>query len=162
LARAWLRCWRSNGFWLSQMPSSWWNRPASQGVSVKGKKGKGNFKAIEAVIPDKTARKGFEQKWTPLLLSTFCTDMGGEYQFRGSDVSLLFDAPWVRCSTCKSVHRPIPGVQHCLDCKSDDVHTLDPSSDPVFLARKGYYREPVMAALAQPPAEPMALIAAEH
>ena len=35
-------------------------------------------------------------------------------------------------------------------------------SDPVFLARKGYYRRPVMAALGVPPQEPMALIAAEH
>jgi len=162
LARAWLRCWRNNGFWLSQMPSSWWNRPASQGVSVKAKKGKGNFKAMEIVIRDKSARKFFEQKWTPLLLSIFCTDMGGEYQLRGGELSLLFDAPWARCSTCKSVHRPIPGVVHCLDCNSDEVNALDPKSDPVFLARKGYYRQPVMAALGQPPAEPMALIAAEH
>src|SRR6185369_353414 len=43
LARTWLRCWRNNGFWLSQMPTSWWNRFANQGVSVKAKKGKGNF-----------------------------------------------------------------------------------------------------------------------
>lgn len=162
LARAWLRCWRNNGFWLSQMPTSWWNRPANQGVSVKAKKGKGNFKAMEVVIPDKPARKLFEQKWTPLLLSMFCTNMGGEYQLRGGELSLLFDAPWVRCSTCKSVHRPIPGVAHCLDCGTEGVYSLEPGSDPVFLARKGYYREPVMAALGQPPAEPMALIAAEH
>ena len=39
---------------------------------------------------------------------------------------------------------------------------LDPDNDPVFLARKGYYRRPVMAALADPPQEPMAIIAAEH
>lgn len=162
LARTWLRCWRHNGYWLSQMPQSWWNRPASQGVSIKGKKGKGNFKAMEVVIPDKSARKLFEQKWTPLLLSIFCIDLGGEYQLRGGELSLLFYAPWSRCSTCKSVHRPIPGVSHCLDCGSQDIHSLDPATDPVFLARKGYYRQPVMAALGQPPTEPMALIAAEH
>jgi hypothetical protein len=75
LARTWLRCWRNNGFWLPQMPQSWWNRPASQGVSVKAKKGKGNFKAMEVVIRDRSARKLFEQKWTPLLLSIFCTDL---------------------------------------------------------------------------------------
>nr|VFJ75638.1 MAG: Helicase conserved C-terminal domain-containing protein [Candidatus Kentron sp. FW] len=39
---------------------------------------------------------------------------------------------------------------------------LDPDSDPVFLARKGYYRKPAVAALATPPKQPMALIAAEH
>ena len=80
------------------------------------------------------------------------TDMGGEYQLRGSELSLLFDGPWVRCSTCKSVHRPVPGLLHCLDCGSEEIAALNPENDPVFLARKGYYRRPVMAALAEPAA----------
>jgi len=162
LVRAWLRCWRNYGFWLSRMPSSWWKRPRIQGVSVKGKKGKGKFDAMDIVIKDKGARKLFNDKWTPELLSLFSTDMGGEYQFRGGELSLLFDGSWVRCPTCKSVHRPVPGLSYCLDCGSDGVEALDPEKDPVFLARKGYYRRPVMAALADPPQEPMALIAAEH
>jgi ATP-dependent helicase YprA (DUF1998 family) len=162
LARTWLRCWRNLGFWLSRMPSSWWKRPRVQGISVKGKKGKGKFDAMDVVIRDKTARKLFNDKWTPELLSLFTTDLGGEYQLRGSELSLLFDGLWVRCSTCKSVHRPVPGLLHCLDCGSDGVAALDPANDPVFLARKGYYRRPVMAALAEPPQEPMAIIAAEH
>ena len=162
LARAWLRCWRNFGFWLAQMPTTWWNRPRVQGVSVKGKKGKGKFEAMNDVIKDKSARKFFNEKWTPELLSLFCVDMGGEYQLRGSELSLLFDGPWVRCSVCKSVHRPVPGLSHCLDCGSEAIGTLDPDHDVVFLARKGYYRRPVMAALADPPEEPMAIIAAEH
>ena len=162
LARAWLRCWRNYGFWLAQMPSSWWKRPRVQGVSVKGKKGKGKFDAMDVVIRDKPARKVFNDKWTPELLSLFSTDMGGEHQLRGGELSLLFEGPWVRCSTCKSVHRPVPGLLHCLDCGSDDIHALDPVTDPAFLARKGYYRRPVMAALGEPPQEPMAIIAAEH
>lgn len=162
LARAWLRCWRSYGFWLARMPSSWWKRSKTEGVSVKAKKGKGKFDAMDTVIRDKNARKIFNDKWTPDLLSIFTSDMGGEYQLRGSELSLEFDGPWVRCATCKSVHRPVPGLSHCLDCGSDDTAVLDPDNDPVFLARKGYYRKPVMAALGQPPQEPMALIAAEH
>lgn len=162
LVRAWIRCWRKNGFWLSRMPSTWWNRPKPQGVSVTGKKGKGRFEAMENVIKDKSARKIFNDQWTPELLSLFSTDMGGEYQFRGGELSLLFEGSWVRCATCKSVHRPVPGLAHCLDCGSDNVAALDPEKDTVFLARKGYYRRPVMAALADPPQEPMALIAAEH
>jgi hypothetical protein len=51
---------------------------------------------------------------------------------------------------------------HCLDCGSEEISALDPDADRVFLARKGYYRSPVMAALGQPPQEPVALIAAEH
>jgi ATP-dependent helicase YprA (DUF1998 family) len=162
LARAWLRCWRNYGFWLSRMPPSWWKRPRVQGVSVKAKKGKGKFDAMDIVIKDKNARKLFNSTWTPELLSLFSTDMGAEYQLRGSDLSLLFEGSWVRCATCKSVHRPVPGVPHCLDCGSENIGTLDPEKDPVFLARKGYYRRPVMAALTVPPQEPMALIAAEH
>ena len=162
LARTWLRCWRNNGFWLSRMPSSWWKRPRTQGVSVRAKKGKGKFEAMDKVIKDEAARKVFNEKWTPELLALFTTDMGGEYQLRGSELSLLFDGGWVRCATCKSVHRPVPGLSHCLDCESDVTSLLDPDNDPAFLARKGYYRRPVMAALADPPQEPMAIIAAEH
>lgn len=162
LARAWLRCWRNNGFWLAGMPYTWRNRPKSEGVSVKAKKGKGKFDAMDVIITDKTARKVFNDKWTPLLLSLFTSDMGGEYQLRGGELSLRFDGEWKRCTTCKSVHRSVPGILHCLDCGSSEIAALNPDTDPVFLARKGYYRRPVMAALGQPPREPMALIAAEH
>ncbi len=162
LARAWLRCWRGYGFWLSRMPSTWWKRPRIQGVSVKGKKGKGKFADMDIIIREKSARKLFNDRWTPELLTLFAEDNSGEYRLRGGQLSLQFEGPWVRCATCKSVHRPVPGVLHCLDCESDAVAALDPDSDPVFLARKGYYRRPVMAALAEPPQEPMALIAAEH
>ncbi len=162
LARAWLRCWRNYGFWLSKMPSSWWKRPSAQGVSIKAKKGKGKFDAMESIIKDKGARKLFNEKWSPELLAIFTTDTGGEYQLRGGELSLQSDGDWIACSTCRSVHRPVPGLPHCLDCGNSDIRRLDPSIDPVFLARRGYYRRPVVAALAQPPEEPMALIAAEH
>lgn len=162
LARAWLRCWRNNGFWLAGMPSTWQNRSRAEGISVKDKKGKGKFKAMDVVITDKAARKIFNDKWTPELLALFTVDLAGAYQLRGGELSLQFDGPWARCATCKSVHRPVPGLMHCLDCGSAEVAALDPDADPAFLARKGYYRRPVMAALGQPPREPMALIAAEH
>lgn len=162
LARAWLRCWRSNGFWLAGMPTTWRNRSRAEGVSVKDKKGKGVFKSMKLVIADKAAMKVFADKWTPDLLAIFAVDQGGAYQLQGGALSLQFEGSWLRCSICKSVHRPAPGVLHCLDCGSAEIVALDPDADPVFLARKGYYRRPVMAALAEPPREPMALIAAEH
>ncbi len=68
----------------------------------------------------------------------------------------------MRWSTCKSVHRPVPGVLHCLDYESEHILSLDPETDQVFWSRKGYYRRPVMAALADPAQDPMAIIAAEH
>lgn len=161
LARAWLRCWRSNGFWLNTMPPVWWKHPKTQGTSVRGQKGK--FRGMDTVLNDKAAKKLFSDKWSPKLLNIFTEEMeSGVRRLRGSELSLLFDGPWVRCSGCKSVHRPIPGFLHCLDCGRDDIAPLDPASDQVFLARKGYYRNPVMAALGTPPQQPMALIAAEH
>jgi ATP-dependent helicase YprA (DUF1998 family)/Zn finger protein HypA/HybF involved in hydrogenase expression len=162
LARSWLRCWRNLGFWLSRMPTSWWKRPKMDGVSVKGKKGKGKFSTMDVIIGEKAARKVFNERWTPELLSIFTTEMGGEFQLKGSEMSLMFEGAWLRCDTCKSVHRPVPGLVRCLDCGSDAARVLNPDSDLVFLARKGYYRHPVKAALAYPPEEPMALIAAEH
>jgi ATP-dependent helicase YprA (DUF1998 family)/Zn finger protein HypA/HybF involved in hydrogenase expression len=161
LVRTWLRCWRKLGFWLTAMPGKWRNGSKSDGLSVREKKGKGKFTAMDKVIVDKAARKIFNDKWTPELLVMFTNDMGGAYQLRGGQLSLSFEGEWVRCATCKSVHRPMPGVSKCLDCTSPDVSKLDPDNDSVFLARKGYYRRPVMAALSKQE-QPMAIIAAEH
>ena len=161
LARAWLRCWQNNGFWLNSMPAVWGNQSRADGPSVKPRKGK--IKAMEKILLDKASRKIFDQQWIPELLKLFTQDMGGNFKrLRGSELSLLLEGPWVRCRSCKSVHRPIEGIAHCLDCTSTDVASLDPGSDSVFDARKGYYRRPAIAALESPPTRPMALIAAEH
>ena len=161
LARAWLRCWQSHGFWLSAMPPVWWRRPRTEGTSIRGQKGR--FKAMDTVLVDKEARDIFWARWSPELLALFTQDSdSGFKRLRGSELSLLFDGVWVQCRSCTSVHRPVPGLSHCLDCGSQNVLHLDPDSDPVFLARKGFYRQPVMEALDDPPRQPMALIAAEH
>ena len=155
LVRAWLRCWQRCGFWLNAMPPAWWNR------KVRGQKGR--FRAMDTVLPDKTARKIFWNQWSPKLLEMFTEDFGNGYmRLRGSELSLHFEGGWAHCPSCKSVHRPVPGLLHCLDCGREDVRRMDPDTDPVFLARKGFYRKPVLAALDNPPRRPMALIAAEH
>jgi hypothetical protein len=118
---------------------------------------------MDMVLTDKAAKKLFDDSWSPELLRIFTEEMeSGVRRFRGSELSLLFDGPWVRCAVCKSTHRPIPGFSQCLDCGGDEIAPLDPATDQVFLARKGYYRNPVMRALGTPPRQPMALIAAEH
>ena len=161
LARAWLRCWQSRGFWLSAMPPVWWRRPRSEGTSIRGQKGK--FKAMDTVLTDNAARKLFWGEWSPALLAIFTQDSdAGFKRLRGSELSMLFGEGWVHCSGCKSVHRPVPGLEHCLDCGSTQTANLDPDSHPVFLARKGFYRRPVLEALADPPRRPMSIIAAEH
>ena len=161
LARFWFRCW--TGFRLAQMPGVWIDRPASDGYRVRSRKPNTKLKAINAIILDGKAQKTFWDTWSPKLIDCFTQSKeGGGRYLNGSELSLLFDDEWVHCSICKSVHRPIPGVKRCLDCHCEDVATLNPDSDPVFLARKGFYRKPVTEALKEPPREPMALIAAEH
>jgi hypothetical protein len=162
LTRAWLRCWRTNGFWLNSMPPTWWLRPSAEGSAVKGKKGKGKFKSMDIVLTDREARKTFNDQWLPELLRLFTEEASGMRRLLGNKLTLQDIGPWVRCPNCKSVHRPVSTIHHCLDCGSSNIVALDPDSDAGFLARKGYYRTPVVAALADPPRQPMALIAAEH
>ena len=161
LARAWLRCWQGRGFWLNAMPPVWWKRPRSQGISIGGRKGK--FTEMATVLGDKAAQKVFWDQWSPELLKLFTEDMGGGgRRLRGNQLTLMFEGSWVHCLNCKSVHRPISGLSHCLDCGGAGVRALDPNSDLVFLARKGFYRKAVTKALEVPPRQPMALVAAEH
>lgn len=163
LTRYWLRCWNNNGFRLAQMPGTWINRPPPEGFRVKPRNPKSKIKAIESVIQEKAARKVFWDSWSPELLKWFTQSVESGYRcLNGSELSLQFDGNWVHCTSCKSVHRPVPGIECCLDCNSDTVSVLDPDADPVFLARKGFYRKPVTQALEDPPRQPMALIAAEH
>ena len=110
LARAWLRCWRNIGFWLAGMPTTWWKRPRAEGVSIKGKKGKGKFDAMDVVIKDKSARKIFNDKWTPELLALFTADMGGEYQLRGGELSLLFEVRGCVVPPANQCTGPCPGI----------------------------------------------------
>ncbi len=161
LARAWLRCWQNYGFWLSSMSPVWWRRPPKEGTSVRPHKGQ--FKAMDRVLIDKDTRRLFRLEWLPKLLALFTEDSDSGYKrLRGSELTLLFEGSWRHCSTCKSVHRPVPGIERCLDCSSTNVRVMYPDTDPVFLARKGFYRKPVMEALGTPPREPLALVAAEH
>ncbi len=163
LVRAWLRCWNKNGFWLSNMPSSWANRSRSEGVSVKPRNPRTKFKAFEKILPDQTAKKIFNEKWLPILLEKFTEPTeGNQIRLKGNQLSLKFDGEWITCHSCKSVHRPIVGVSVCFDCQSADVRELDPDADDVFVARKGFYRKPVIEALQPSPRKPMSLIAAEH
>jgi ATP-dependent helicase YprA (DUF1998 family) len=161
LARAWLRCWRSNGFWLNAMPTTWYKRGKGRGTSVRSQKG--SFRAMQRVLIDREARKAFDKKWQPALMMIFTEQMESNYRrLAGKNLSLELEGSWVRCGDCRSVHRPVLRLAHCLDCTSVNVAPLDPSSDQVFSARKGYYRNPVIAALTDSDKRPMALIAAEH
>ena len=118
---------------------------------------------MQTVLGDPVARKAFDSQWSPKLLDLFTEPTGNGFRrLRGNELSLAFEGEWVRCPSCKSVHRPVSTISHCLDCGSSDVGELDPDGDAVFLARKGFYRTPVTNALSDPPKPPLALVAAEH
>jgi ATP-dependent helicase YprA (DUF1998 family) len=155
VVRAWLRCWVRKGVWFDGSPQAWW------GNQVKGHQS-GRFDAMKRVHADPAARKTFNEVWIPQLQPLFLDSSVSPPRLAAKNVSLLLGGDWVRCPACKSVHRPVAGVSRCLDCDEGTTVPLDMSNDPVFEARKGYYRRGVLEAFAEPPEAPMALIAAEH
>ena len=156
LARVWLRLWTRPGIWLKGMPASWLN------TEVQLHSGK--FEALTRLLPDKASRAAFQKEWLEKLIAIFAEQMGGpgKYRLKGSEVSLALTGSWEYCQVCRSVQRPFPGISSCLRCQSKNIQAIDPDHDPVFLARKGYYRRSTIDALSSPPVAPLALIAAEH
>lgn len=156
IARAWLRCWvRSAGIWFSGMPSNWWT------VSVVTHRGE--FKPMDKVLVTKEAKKVFKRDWLPRLVQNFTERLGdGGTRLLAAKLSLKIGGAWRKCNTCKSVHRPIELLLTCVDCGSNSVEAFEPESDRVFVARRGFYRDPVLQALTENEPSFTSLIAAEH
>jgi hypothetical protein len=155
LARTWLRAWHPAGFWLSGMPATWWL------TEVHGRSGQ--FLKVQRLLRDKTARQVFDRQWVPQLLGWFTDLMApNRYKLRGIDLALLITGDWAYCQSCRTAQRPFPGTRICVNCGQNTAEVIDPNRDPVFAARKGYYRASTVDALKEPPISPMALIAAEH
>jgi ATP-dependent helicase YprA (DUF1998 family) len=155
LARVWLRCWSRPGFWLSRMPPAWWLR------DVQPRSGK--FNDIHRVLRDRPARTLFDKEWVPRLLKLFAEQTApGKFRLKGGELSLEIGGAWTYCQACRTAQRPFPGRTTCVNCGQDTATPIDPDKDPVFVARKGYYRASTIEALRVPPTPPMALIAAEH
>ncbi|MGF9566946.1 DEAD/DEAH box helicase [Neorhizobium sp. BT27B] len=160
LGRAWLRYWKREGFWLSRMPTGWYKREG-RGTTVRSRKA--TFTLMKRLIGDTNSNKIFNKSWEPALRAMFTEDIDNGYRrLLGRNMALELEGNWVRCEACRSVHRPVPQRRQCLDCGSTEIKPLDPVNDPVFVARKGYYRTPVVTVLNDPTSPPMALIAAEH
>ena len=155
LARLWIRAWRATGFYLGCMPSSWYS-------DVYGTK-TGNFGIVKRFLGDTASWKLFNKSWLPKLLDLFAEAVSGkEHQLRGGKLSLLLGGEWAYCNRCRETQRPYPDLKQCINCGSDALEVIDPNTDPVFQARKGYYRASTLAALNDAEQNPMALIAAEH
>jgi Lhr-like helicase len=158
LARAWLSEWLREHLQLSAAPPQW------AGTIVRTLSGK--FKRIKRLLGAvRGAEAAFNREWLPKLLDQFAERVGGtptkgEYRLKASRVTLQLDGEWEQCQLCRGVQRPWPGLSLCGRCGSPDVQPLDPDTDPVFTARKGYYRHSAVEARHGVP--PLALIAAEH
>ncbi|MBM4421419.1 MAG: DUF1998 domain-containing protein, partial [Chloroflexi bacterium] len=156
-ARSWMRCWGRAGLWMRQMPPAWRN----SGRQFQARSGK--FDEMDRLIADKSARTFFNKEWLPKLLQRFGEQVSpNKFYLKGGELSLYVGGPWAYCQSCKTVQRPFPGRTICVNCGQPTATQIDPSTDKVFVARKGYYRASTVDALKVPPSPPMALIAAEH
>jgi len=154
-ARSWMRCWGRAGLWMSKMPPAWRN----SGRQFQARSGK--FDEMERLIADKAARSSFNKEWLPKLLQRFGEQVApNKLYLRGSELSLHVGGSWAYCQSCKTAQRPFPGRTTCVNCGQPTATPIDPDTDKVFVARKGYYRASTVDALKGVP--PMALIAAEH
>lgn len=159
LARLWLSQWSgpTAGIWFQGMNTSW--RQTVRGVRTHS----GKFAPMNRWLPQRDATKVFERDWLPVLLDAFCKlEAPKKYQLQASTIALEISPDWGYCQVCRTTQRPFPGTTRCVNCGRERVVKIDPDDDPVFLARKGYYRSSSVRALSNPPEPPMAIIAAEH
>jgi ATP-dependent helicase YprA (DUF1998 family) len=154
LVRLWLAHWSRPGIWFNAMTADW------RGTKVQSVTG--NFGKLNSWLPSKDARRTFEKEWLPVLQAKFCQKSGDKYQLLARTVALELDGEWGYCEKCRVTQRPFTGNTKCVSCRAEKVRVIDPDTDPVFQARKGYYRASAKRALATPPREVMSLVAAEH
>jgi ATP-dependent helicase YprA (DUF1998 family) len=158
LARVWIRLWQRSGFWLGKMPLGW--------EAERIKHNSGLFQTgMKRIIPDKTKRAEFEKHWLPRLRELFCEKVSGQekkYRLKGNELTLEVGGIWAYCQICQTAQRlPLRGAL-CVNCGRATPAIIDPDTDPVFVARKGYYRASTVGALSKPCVSPISLIAAEH
>lgn len=156
LLRLWLGFWTTKGIWFSAMQEGeWWN--VSRGVLPHS----GRFGNLGKWLPDTASRRQFHDAWLPVLLHEFCEAKDGRFRLLARNVALETGGEWGYCERCRFTQRPFPGQTRCVSCRTDNVRVLDPNTDEVFQARKGYYRASTTRAL-EDDRTPMSIIAREH
>lgn len=158
MVRLWLAQWASPraGIRFNAMTSDW--------IGTRGgiKTHTGNFKAIIRWLEPKPLQQVFRNEWLPSLRDTFCESVTPNYRLLASTLALDVTGTWGYCERCRFTQRPFPGQTRCVACRTDRVRVLDPDTDAVFSARKGYYRASAVRALIEGADPPVSLIAAEH
>lgn len=159
LVRVWLSQWAtpSYGIWFPNMTGDW--RGTKEGVRPHA----GRFRPFQRWLGSSILARKFNKEWLPVLQTRFCEPAGGnKHYLLAGRVALELEGEWGYCERCRFTQRPFPGSSKCVSCGADQVRILDPNSDPVFKARKGYYRASTVRALGHSPETPMSIIAAEH
>jgi Lhr-like helicase len=158
LGRLWLSQWvaPTAGIWFNGMDISWIG--TNRGVRPHS----GKFTSFDRWLGDKAAKKAFDRDWLPVLLERFCQVQGAKHQILARTLALDTSQDWGYCQACRTTQRSFPGTSVCTNCRRDRVVAIEPDNDPVFTARKGYYRGSSVRALSDPPSPPMAIVAAEH
>lgn len=158
LVRTWLVQWTgsSAGVWFQNMNASWLQ--TRRGVKAHS----GKFAVLDRWLGSREAKRAFEREWLPTLIELFCEPVANKFRMRAANLALELGGTWGYCQACRTTQRSFPGVSKCVNCGLERVLVIDPDSDPVFVARKGYYRASSTRALANPAEPPMAIIAAEH
>lgn len=158
LVRLWIAQWSgpTAGLWFQDMDPSW--------LQTRGgiRPHAGKFAPLARWFGDREVKRTFEREWLPVLLERLCEPSGDKYRIRAGNLALDLRTGWGYCQACRTTQRPFPGTTKCIACGRDRVVEIDPDEDPVFTARKGYYRASSVRALAIDPEAPMAVIAAEH
>ena len=155
LARCWIRAWTDQGFWLPQMPSSWWLD------KVRGHR-TGEFNSFKKLFPSTAAYREFKTNWLPVLNTNFTELIGGTRRLKGETLTICLENDWSYCQVCRTTQRPVSILTTCINCGRSTVKRIDPDVDAVFVARKAYYRASTRAILEHPPVSPISLAAAEH
>lgn len=161
LVRLWIDQWRKPGIWFPSMTPDWIGTRGGVKTHSGSFKPMGDFLEVVA----KGARRTFMRDWVPALIGEFCAPSGGSNQMIADNLALWLgdEGEWAYCERCRTTQRPFPGIQRCFGCLGETtLHVIHPNADPVFVARKGYYRSSSVRALADPPALPFSIIAAEH
>lgn len=159
LVRMWLAQWATpaRGIWFPSMTDEWWKQKS--GVHPHP----GNFEAIERWLGTTAAKKKFKETWLPKLHTKFCEQTGPKkFRLLAGNLALEPGGLWGYCEQCRHTQRPFPGSNKCINCREAKVRVLDPETDEVFQARKGYYRASASRALKTLDDPPMAIVAAEH
>ena len=151
VARLWLQNWLPDSLHLSILDAA----------AVDLSTASGMFKPFGKWLGDHKA--AFAEHWQGPLLDLFAQQKAPrKFWLRGTHLTLDTAGPWAYCDRCRTTQRPVPGSARCIQCAADGtVRVIDPDEDPVFVARKGYYRATTVSARrdGDPPA---ALLAAEH